>query len=130
MQQPASTGAISSAPGTTSASLTRAPAVALSACLPSPLLSPPPRLTHRPNSPNNRDLWRITTFLRESGVQADLPACRAAFPDLLTFEQFLAATQWGDAARTYEQGITFDGPLPPPSSSSSRKGVPLAAGRK
>lgn len=78
----------------------------------------------------SRDLWRITTFLRETGFQADLPACRAAFPDLLTFEQFLAASQWGDAGRTYEQGIVFDGPLPPPSSSSSRKGVPLAAGRK
>jgi hypothetical protein len=90
-------------------------------------LSPP-----LPSSPLcHRDLWRITTFLRETGFQADLAACRAAFPDLLTFDQFLAASQWGDVGRTYEQGIVFDGPLPPPSSSSSsRKGVPLAAGRK
>lgn len=78
----------------------------------------------------SRDLWRITTFLREKGFDADLAACRSSFPDLLTFEQFLAATNWGDAARTYEEGIRFDGPLPPPSSSSSRQGTPLTAGRK
>jgi hypothetical protein len=32
---------------------------------------------------------------------------------MLTFEEFLAATRWGDAARSYEDGIRFDGPLPP-----------------
>jgi hypothetical protein len=80
--------------------------------------------------PVPRDLWRITTFLREKGFDADLAACRSTFPDLLTFEQFLAATNWGDASRMYEEGIRFDGPLPPPSSSSSRKGAPLTAGRK
>jgi hypothetical protein len=83
-----------------------------------------------PLLPVHRDLWRITTFLREKGFDADLAACRRSFPDLLTFEQFLAATNWGDAARTYEEGIRFDGPLPPPSSSSSRQGTPLTAGRK
>jgi hypothetical protein len=56
-----------------------------------------------------RDLWRITTFLRETGFQADVADCRQRVPGLLTFEQFLAATCWGDAARTYEQGIRFDG---------------------
>jgi hypothetical protein len=28
---------------------------------------------------------------------------------MLTFAQFLEATRWGDAQRTYEQGIRFDG---------------------
>jgi hypothetical protein len=76
-----------------------------------------------------RDLWRITTFLREKGFDADTAACRSLFPDLLTFDQFLAATNWGDASRTYEQGIRFDGPLPPSSSSSSagKKGAQVAA---
>ncbi|WIA09837.1 hypothetical protein OEZ85_010051 [Tetradesmus obliquus] len=60
----------------------------------------------------SRDLWRITTFLRETGFDADVAACRQRVPGVLTFEQFLAATCWGDAARTYEQGIRFDGPLP------------------
>jgi hypothetical protein len=59
-----------------------------------------------------RDLWRITNFLRETGFQADVADCRQRVPGLLTFEQFLAATCWGDAGRTYEQGIRFDGPLP------------------
>lgn len=57
-------------------------------------------------------MWRITTFLREKGFEADVAACRTKFPGMLSFEQFLAATCWGDAARTYEQGIRFDGPLP------------------
>jgi len=78
-----------------------------------------------------RDLWRITTFLCEKGFDADLAACRASFPDLLTFDQFLAATNWGDVSRTYEDGIRFDGPLPP-SSSSAKRGQAVAAqgGRK
>jgi hypothetical protein len=56
-------------------------------------------------------LWRITKFLRETGFDARVEVCRAAFPGMLTFEQFLDATCWGDACRTYEQGIRFDGPL-------------------
>jgi hypothetical protein len=39
-------------------------------------------------------------------------ACRGAFPALLTFREFLAASRWGDATRTYEDGIRFDGMLP------------------
>ncbi|KAF8055819.1 hypothetical protein HT031_006594 [Scenedesmus sp. PABB004] len=60
----------------------------------------------------SRDLWRITTFLRDTGFEADVAACRRDFPGLLTFDQFLAATRWGDAGRTYEDGIAFDGALP------------------
>lgn len=76
-----------------------------------------------------RDLWRITTFLREKGFDADVAGCRQRFPDMLTFDQFLAATRWGDASRTYEQGIVFDGPLPPPSSSkpAASRGQAVAA---
>ncbi len=29
------------------------------------------------------------------------------FPGMLTFENFLRATGWADAARTYEDGIAF-----------------------
>eukprot|EP00879_Flechtneria_rotunda_P004093 GHRR01004338.1.p1 GENE.GHRR01004338.1~~GHRR01004338.1.p1 ORF type:complete len:229 (+),score=120.06 GHRR01004338.1:1062-1748(+) len=56
----------------------------------------------------SRDLWRITTFLREKGYDADVADCRAKFQGMLTFADFLAASHWGDVNRTYEQGITFD----------------------
>jgi hypothetical protein len=57
-----------------------------------------------------RDLWRITTFLREQGFDADVAACRETFPGMLSFADFLAATRWGDAGRSYEQGIEFTAP--------------------
>ncbi len=66
--------------------------------------------THRPSIPLHlpkRDLWRITKFLRETGYQADLPACRSSFPGLLTFSEFLAATGWADPGKTFEEGIQF-----------------------
>lgn len=56
-----------------------------------------------------RDLWRITRFLRTTGYQADLAACRQDFPGLLSFDRFLAASQWGDKSRTYEDGFEFAG---------------------
>jgi hypothetical protein len=65
-----------------------------------------PTTTNQPT--HNSDLWRITKFLREKGYGADVAACRAAFPGLLTFPEFLVASRWGDAARTYEDGIEFD----------------------
>eukprot|EP00878_Enallax_costatus_P000843 GHUV01000969.1.p1 GENE.GHUV01000969.1~~GHUV01000969.1.p1 ORF type:complete len:375 (+),score=124.40 GHUV01000969.1:138-1262(+) len=60
----------------------------------------------------SRDLWRITRFLRETGYKADVASCRAMFPGMFTFADFLAASCWGDTSRTYEQGIRFDGPTP------------------
>lgn len=42
-------------------------------------------------------------FLTERGFKADVAACHLEFPGLLTFDQFLKESNWGDAARTYEQ---------------------------
>ena len=95
-------------------------------CL-SSLPTPPPYFLCVLLIPPPRDLWRITTFLREKGYGADLAACRDTFPDLLTFDQFLAATNWGDASRTYEQGIRFDGPLPPSKTGAGQRGQAVAA---
>jgi len=55
----------------------------------------------------NKDLWRIAKFYSEKGYSADVAACRAAFPGMLTFEQFLQLSGWGDASRDYDQGISF-----------------------
>lgn len=54
----------------------------------------------------------IAKFYSESGYGADVAACRESFPGMLTFADFLRLTHWGDASRTYEQGISFGGGVP------------------
>ncbi|KAI8463515.1 MAG: hypothetical protein J3K34DRAFT_475157 [Monoraphidium minutum] len=72
----------------------------------------------------SRDLWRITRFLRDTGYQADVAACRAAVPGLLTFPEFLKATHWGDAGRSYDDGFEFE---PPAAGAAAEAGAAAAA---
>jgi hypothetical protein len=58
----------------------------------------------------NKDLYRIVRFLsKPPGYGVDVAAARRAVPGLLTFDEFLRATGWADPARTYEQGVRYDG---------------------
>ncbi|GLC52607.1 hypothetical protein PLESTB_000648600 [Pleodorina starrii] len=54
-----------------------------------------------------RDVFRISRFLTERGFTGDVAACRAQFPGMLTFEDFLRATRWAEHSRSYEDGIAF-----------------------
>lgn len=46
-------------------------------------------------------LWRIVRFLEDPGYGIDVAACRKEHPWMLTFAQFLEATRWADASRSY-----------------------------
>ncbi|GIL58204.1 hypothetical protein Vafri_13328, partial [Volvox africanus] len=54
-----------------------------------------------------RDVFRISRFLTERGYDGNIAACRAQFPGMFTFEQFLRATGWADASKTFEEGMAF-----------------------
>ncbi len=61
------------------------------------------------------DLHRIHCFLSEQGYGADVAGLRQRFPGMLTFDEFLTATRWSDASRSYEQGVRYDDSLLPSS---------------
>jgi uncharacterized protein YbjT (DUF2867 family) len=55
-----------------------------------------------------RDLFSITTFLRESGYGVDMRLCKAEFPWLMSFRQFLERTRWADASLSYDgSGVNY-----------------------
>lgn len=58
----------------------------------------------------NKDLFNIIRFLEKEGFHADVAACRATFPGMLSFAEFLQASHWADPSRTYEDGIGYDLP--------------------
>ncbi|GAQ85455.1 hypothetical protein KFL_002360070 [Klebsormidium nitens] len=55
----------------------------------------------------NKDLFRIIKFLAETGYSAEIDDCRARFPGMLTFREFLKLTDWGNSKRTYEGGFRY-----------------------
>lgn len=54
-----------------------------------------------------RDLYRIACFLRDTGYKADVEQCRKAFPGILTFDDFLHQTKWGERDRKFEDGFEY-----------------------
>ena len=55
-----------------------------------------------------RDLFSITTFLRETGYGVDMRQCKAEFPWLMPFAQFLEHTRWADASLWYDgSGVNY-----------------------
>ena len=50
----------------------------------------------------SEDLWNIIMFYRNKGYEANMAQCKALFPGLTTFKEFLKNTKWGDPSCTYE----------------------------
>ena len=54
------------------------------------------------------DLYRLCRFYATNGYDADVARCRREF-GLMSFPQFLAATNWGDESLSFEGGVRYYG---------------------